>query len=67
MVHHFSLDMSLLAYQQGCQGEKMPHGLSRLVALLIVFPTEYPELPPIGFYLWTYFTLISEVLSGTDD
>ena len=101
------------------------HDIARTTDLLIVFPTEYPELPPVGFYLkediplsvnghlyqssyheacsdpltqgwkwycvyinpgswqpapiqragdwrkgdslWTYFTLISEVLSGTDD
>lgn len=101
------------------------HSIARTTDLLIVFPTEYPELPPVGFYLkeeipvsinghlyqatyhdacsdpltqgwqwycvyinaggwqpapimrpgdwrkgdnlWTYFTLISEVLSGTDE
>src|SRR5579883_283647 len=83
------------------------HHVARTTDLLIIFPTEYPELPPVGFYLkeeiplsanghlyqavyhdagswqpatvrgpgewrkgdnlWTYFTLISEVLSGTDD
>jgi hypothetical protein len=99
--------------------------IAKTVPLLIVFPTEYPELPPIGFYmkadipqsanghlyqaayhdawkepiahgwkwycvyigqgnwqparvkkpgdwksgdnLWTYFTLINEVLSSKDD
>ncbi len=101
------------------------HPIARTTDLLIIFPTEYPELPPVGFYLkediplsvnghlyqrayheacsdpltqgwkwycvyihngawqpapiqrpgdwrkgdnlWTYFTLISEVLSGTDE
>ncbi len=101
------------------------HNIARTTDLLIIFPTEYPELPPVGFYLkeeiplsvnghlyqtayhdacsdpltqgwkwycvyihpgswqpapvqypgdwrkgdnlWTYFTLISEVLSGTDE
>lgn len=101
------------------------HNLVRTTDLLVVFPTEYPELPPVGFYLkaeiplsvngrlyqtayheacsdpltqgwkwycvyinagnwqpapvqyagdwrkgdnlWTYFTLISEVLAGTDE
>ncbi|GAC1697793.1 MAG: hypothetical protein PVS3B3_23460 [Ktedonobacteraceae bacterium] len=101
------------------------HSIARTTDLLIIFPTEYPEVPPVGFYLkediplsvnghlyqtayheacsdpltqgwkwycvyinagawqpapiqrpgdwrtgdnlWTYFTLISEVLSGTDD
>ena len=101
------------------------HNIVRTTDLLIIFPTEYPELPPVGFYLkeeiplsvnghlyqsayheacsdpltqgwkwycvyihagswqpaqvqrpgdwrqgdslWTYFTLISEVLSGTDE
>ncbi len=101
------------------------HNIARTTDLLVVFPTEYPELPPVGFYLkediplsvnghlyqtayheacsdpltqgwkwycvyinpgswqpapiqrpgdwrrgdniWTYFTLISEVLSGTGD
>jgi hypothetical protein len=101
------------------------HSIARTTDLLIVFPTEYPELPPVGFYLkeeiplsvnghlyqsayheacsdpltqgwkwycvyinsgswqpapvyrpgdwrkgdslWTYFTLISEVLSGMDE
>jgi len=101
------------------------HSVVRTTDLLIIFPTEYPELPPVGFYLkediplsvnghlyqaayheacsdpltqgwkwycvyinpggwqpapiqrpgdwrkgdslWTYFTLISEVLSGTDE
>ena len=101
------------------------HSIARTTDLLVVFPTEYPELPPVGFYLkediplsvnghlyqsayheacsdpltqgwkwycvyinpgswqpapiqrpgdwrkgdnlWTYFTLISEVLSGTED
>ncbi len=101
------------------------HHIARTTDLLIIFPTEYPELPPVGFYLkeeiplsvnghlyqtayheacsdpltqgwkwycvyihagawqpapvmrpgdwrkgdslWTYFTLISEVLSGTDE
>ncbi len=101
------------------------HNVARTTDLLIIFPTEYPELPPVGFYLkediplsvnghlyqtayhdacsdpltqgwkwycvyinagswqpapvmhpgdwrkgdslWTYFTLISEVLSGTDE
>jgi hypothetical protein len=101
------------------------HTLARTTDLLIIFPTEYPELSPVGFYLkediplsvnghlyqstyhdacsdpltqgwkwycvyinpgswqpasvrfsgdwrkgdslWTYFTLISEVLSGTDE
>jgi len=101
------------------------HRIARTTDLLIIFPTEYPELPPVGFYLkeeiplsvnghlyqhayheacsdpltqgwkwycvyinpgswqpapvygpgdwrkgdslWTYFTLISEVLSGTDE
>ncbi len=101
------------------------HSIARATDLLIVFPTEYPELPPVGFYLkeeiplsvnghlyqaayheachdpltqgwkwycvyinaeswqpapvkrpgdwrqgdnlWTYFALISEVLSGEDE
>ena len=101
------------------------HPIARTTDLLIIFPTEYPELPPVGFYLkeeiplsvnghlyrqvfhdacgdpltqgwkwycafikpggwqpapiqrpgdwrkgdslWTYFLVISEVLSGTDD
>ena len=101
------------------------HNVAATTDLLIVFPTEYPELPPVGFYLkediplsvnghlyqsayheacsdpltqgwkwycvyinagswqpapvqrsgdwkkgdslWTYFTLISEVLSGADE
>ena len=101
------------------------HPIARTTDLLIIFPTEYPELPPVGFYLkediplsvnghlyqrayheacsdpltqgwqwycvyihagawqpapiqrpgdwkkgdnlWTYFTLISEVLSGTEE
>jgi hypothetical protein len=101
------------------------HHVARTTDLLIIFPTEYPALPPVGFYLkediplsvnghlyqsayhdacsdpltqgwkwycvyinpgswqpapvqrsgdwrkgdnlWTYFTLISEVLSGTDE
>lgn len=101
------------------------HHIARTTDLLIVFPTEYPQLPPVGFYLkeeiplsvnehlyqqafheacsdpltygwqwycvyinagcgqpaavlhpedwrkgdnlWTYFTLISEVLSGSDE
>ena len=100
------------------------HSIAQTTDLLVVLPTEYPELPPVGFYLkedipvsvnghlyrtafheacsdpltqgwkwycvyinagawqpapiqgpgdwrkgdnlWTYFTLISEVLSGTD-
>jgi hypothetical protein len=101
------------------------HSIARTTDLMVVFPTEYPELPPVGFYLkadiplsvnghlyqtayheacsdpldqgwkwycvyinagawqpapvirpgdwrrgdnlWTYFTLISEALSGTDE
>lgn len=101
------------------------HSVARTTDLLVVFPTEYPGLPPVGFYLrediplsinghlyqsayhdacsdpltqgwkwycvyinagswqpasiqqlgdwrrgdnlWTYFTLISEVLSGTEE
>ena len=101
------------------------HTIATTTDLLIIFPTKYPELPPVGFYLkkdiplsvnghlyqsayheacgdpltqgwkwycvyihagswqpapvqfsgdwrkgdnlWTYFTLISEVLSGTDE
>lgn len=27
------------------------HNIARTTDLLIVFPTEYPELPPVGFYL----------------
>jgi hypothetical protein len=27
------------------------HSIARTTPLLIVFPTEYPELPPIGFYM----------------
>jgi hypothetical protein len=27
------------------------HGIARTVPLLIVFPTEYPSRPPVGFYL----------------
>lgn len=27
------------------------HGIARTVPLLVVFPTEYPSRPPVGFYL----------------
>ena len=27
------------------------HNIARTTDLLIIFPTEYPELPPVGFYL----------------
>ncbi len=27
------------------------HNIARTTPLMVVFPTEYPELPPIGFYL----------------
>ena len=41
------------------------HNVTRTTDLLIIFPTEYPELPPVGFYLKSEYPYCHLTMSPT--